>query len=126
MFEPENPRPGDTPVPQELWLTSIVLSLVPVGQWEERPDLYGSPAYPEGLDPGQWQAFGAEYQADVFFDMESETGFLVSSRQYFVVIQRRDMLGGVYLYRWEDLATPAGPVAVKREATWSSLKELYR
>src|SRR5262245_15610575 len=67
MFEPQNPRPGDTAVPTELWLSSISITLNRVSStWEERRDLYRpeSPSEAEGLDSNRWRATGAEWHAD--------------------------------------------------------------
>jgi hypothetical protein len=135
MFEPENPRPGDAPVPNDLWLTSITITLNRVSsEWEERADLYATPAEPEGLDPELWKPVGAEYQADVLFDTQSETDYRVDARQSFVVLDRRDRLEGVpgkfSLYRWEELGWPPASTAtfgVGVEATsWSGIKRLYK
>jgi hypothetical protein len=114
MFEPENPRPGDAPVPNDLWLTSISITLNRVSsEWEERTDLYATPAEPEGLDSDRWKAVGAEWHADIFFDTQSETDYRVDGKSYFVVVEDLSKNVGderkFLIYRWEDLSTPAKP-----------------
>ena len=127
MFRPESPLPGETPVPQELWLSSITITLTPIREFTERPDLYRSPANPNGLDPERWQAVEAEYLADILFDTQSQTDYRVNGRENFVVAARRDRLQGVpgkyVLYRWEDLGSYA---RIASEASWTSMKALYR
>jgi hypothetical protein len=133
MFEPENPLPGETPVPQEYWLVSITINLTPIGSFTERPDLYRSPANPDGVDAERWRAIEAQYQAIIFFDTQGTTDFRVDGKESFVVLDLRQRLEGVpgkyCLYRWEDLgasavADEAASLAVQA-TSWSGVKSLY-
>jgi hypothetical protein len=107
MFKPEDPLPGETPVPQELWLVSIDIQFAPVNAWTERPDLYRSPSNPNGLDPERWRAMDAQYTTNVLYTMQGTTSFQTNCRANFVVIE--DLAKGLgsdrkfLLYRWEDL-----------------------
>lgn len=129
MFDPENPLPGETPVPQDLWLQSIVTSLTATTPWTERPDLYRSPSNPEGLDSSHWLAREAVYQAIVFFDTQSTTDFRVDSRQNFIVIEDLTLPSGsqgkFLFYIWEDLGSVL-QTAVTQVKSWSRMKDLYR
>jgi hypothetical protein len=108
MFKPEDPLPGETPVPAELWLQSITITLDRTAtEWVERADLYISEANPEGLDPAKWKATEAEYHADVLFNTAGETDYRVDGRANFVVIEDLTKPEGTdrkfLIYRWEDL-----------------------
>jgi len=108
MFKPEDPLPGEQPVPAELWLNSITITLDrTASEWGERSDLYRSDANPEGLDPAKWKATEAEYHADVFFETQGETDYRVNGRANFVVIEDLTKPSGTdrkfLIYRWEDL-----------------------
>jgi hypothetical protein len=56
MFKPEDPLPGETPVPDPLWLASITINLQrTAANWVERTDLYKTPTNPNGLDSAKWK-----------------------------------------------------------------------
>lgn len=142
MFNPESPLPGETPVPQEIWLQSITITLTPLVDFAERPDLYRSPTNPNGLNPDLWKATECVYQANLFFDTQSSTDFRVDGRENFVVIENLAKASGedrkFLIYRWEDLgsnglATPVSGGGVSTmlagtssQRSWSALKGLYR
>lgn len=109
MFNPENPLPGETPVPQELWLQSITISLTPIREFVERPDLYASQTNPSGLDPAKWKVTEAEYHAEILFDTQTETDYRVDGKANFIVINDLTKTAGqdrkFLIYRWEDLGT---------------------
>lgn len=110
MFEPQNTPPGDPPVPTELWLSSISITLSPQTDFTERPDLYQSTSNPDGLPASRWKATEATYQTNVFFELQGETDYQVTGRASFVVIT--DLTknigdpGKFLIYRWEDLDPP--------------------
>jgi hypothetical protein len=128
MFRPQDVLPGENPVPVELWLAGIQAEFKQLTAWQERPDLYRSPANPDGLDPALWQAIEAQYRTIVFFDLQGDTDFRVDGRQNFIVIlDLTGMLGparGAYLYRWEDLGSARAAIA--SEVTWTAMKSLYK
>jgi hypothetical protein len=116
MFQPENPLPGETPVPQDLWLAGITITLTPLRDFSERTDLYGPPVNPnnpQGLDPAKWKATEAEYHADILFDTQTDTDYRVNGRTNFVVIEDLTKTTGdnrkFLIYRWEDLGSFAKP-----------------
>jgi hypothetical protein len=130
-FHPENPLPGEEPVPAELWVRSIDITLSQLAAFQERRDLYRSPANPYGLDPEAWRATDALYATDVFWNMAGETDFVVRGRANFIVIEdlgkRLCDEGRFLLYIWEDLSSPAlEQDAVSEETSWSDMKSLYR
>jgi len=114
MFNPESPLPGETPVPQELWLQSITITLSPLASFTERPDLYKSPTNPDGLDSNVWKAQECTYQANLLFDTQSTTDYRVDGRANFVVIENLTKASGddrkFLIYRWEDLGSNGKPV----------------
>jgi hypothetical protein len=120
MFQPENTLPGETPVPPELWLSSITISLTPKGAFAERPDLYKSPANPDGLDSNVWKAQEAQYTADLLFDTQGPNDFRVNGNANFVVIENLTKASGddrkFLIYRWEDLGASGKPVATAANA----------
>jgi hypothetical protein len=129
MFEPEDPLPGETPVPQDLWPVAIEVELVLQGAWTERPDLYRSQANPTGLDPTRWRATEAMYNAYVFWHMAGQTDYMVDGRQNFVVIEDLQQTAGedrkFLLYRWEDLGSIWWSGVESEIATWGMIKSLY-
>jgi hypothetical protein len=132
MFDPAEVPPGNPPVPPDLWLQSVDVTLTPQTKWMERPDLYASPTNPNGLDPAAWYVANATYSTQVFFQMQGDTDFLVEGRAVFVVMVERAVGFGAswrsYLYRWEDLGSSAQKqqrTAVE-PASWSDVKGLYR
>ena len=129
MFEPENAVAGEDPVPSDLHLKAIIITLTPVGDWTERFDLYASPIDPAGLDAARWRATEALYQARVLWDTESNNDYLIDALQNFIVIEDLARPAGearkFLLYRWEDYGY--GPqLSATQMATWSQLKALYR
>jgi hypothetical protein len=122
MFDPENLDPGEPPVPQELWLVDVSISLSLQNEFTERTDLYIENG--GELDHDRWNAFEGQYHAVIFFDTQSDTDYRVDGRANFVVIEDKTKASGTagkfLIYRWEDLgsfkptvaaaaATPAVP-----------------
>ncbi len=141
MFEPRSLLPGEPPVPQELWLESIEVSLAPQGEFVERADLYVSEANPQGLDPARWRAREATYGFYALFRLQGIDSYQIDGRVVFVVLEdlqkQAGEAGKFRICRWEDLggsvkpgrgapgtgaATPSGV----EPATWSMVKNLYR
>ncbi len=115
IFAPEDPLPGETPLPRDLWLVSIDMQLEPQSEWTERPYLYRSEANPFGLDPARWRAVEAEYLGHVFMKTQGQTDYSTTVRGRFVVIEDRLVSPGsarrFTIYRWVDLG---GWTAFKR------------
>jgi hypothetical protein len=131
MFVPEDPLPGEIPVPDELWLNSITITLARTATaWLERTDLYMSAANPAGLDPVRWRATEAEHHADVFFETAGDTDYRVDGRVNFVVIEDLAKQAGymhrLLIYRWEDLGNFLDLAIAVQPTTWSQVKDLYR
>jgi hypothetical protein len=130
MFKPRDPLPGETPVPSELWLNSITISLDQISaSWTERTDLYRSDVNPQGLDPGRWRATEAEHHADVLWRTQGYSDYRVNGRVNFVVVEDLHKETGAarkfLIYRWEDLGN-FGIAIDSQPATWSNVKSLYR
>lgn len=108
MFEPQDTPPGQLPVPLELWLESISITLTADNSFSERTDLYESTQNPTGLNPAKWKATDAIYSTDVLFDLQGGTDFQVTGNANFVVIE--DLTkevgdeGKFLLLTWNDLA----------------------
>jgi len=148
MFNPENPLPGETPVPQALWLQSISITLTQTNPFAERSDLYQSPTNPDGLDPNVWKAIESVYVANLFFDTQTTTDYRVDGRANFVVIENLAKASGedrkFLIYRWEDLGATVVAGSDGRTGaqsllsgvsnasssvepkTWSGVKNIYR
>jgi len=116
MFRPAEIPPTDPPLPTELWLTSVDITLLGATAFDERPEYYIRAENPEGLDSDDWEAIGADYNANVFFQTQGEQDYRVEGRAEFVVAHDRtkavDAPGAWLIYRWTDLgaAKPsAGP-----------------
>jgi len=130
MFTPQNPLPGETPVPSELWLNAITITLDQVAaSWVERTDLYRSEVNPLGLDPFHWRATEAEYHADVLWATQGYTDYRVNGYTNFVVIEDLQKPAGTarkfLIYRWEDLGNFL-PKISNEPATWGRVKSLYK
>lgn len=127
MFEPENVLPGEPPVPRLLWLRSLTMALTQQTSFVERPDLYRSPANPEGLDSARWRATEGLFGYSILFDMEGETDYLPQGRANFIVTADRCRLTGTpgryALYRCEDLGSWT---LASEETRWGAVKSLYR
>ena len=132
MFHPEDPLPGDPPVPANLWLQSIQITLTPFESFGERQDLYSENHGADGkLDPDIWKASDALYSTYVLFDLAGSTDYKVEGEANFVVVEDRTKQvgesGKFLIYIWEELAPPTkGAVAAVQSATWSGVKQLYR
>ena len=130
MFKPEDPLPGEFPVPEDLWLVSIDIQLEPQTEWTERADLYSSDVNPNGLDPAHWRATEAQYHAYVFFKTKGETDYQVNGLANFVVVEDLRKQAGqarkFLIYRWEDLGSIAAERIAVESASWGMLKSLYR
>jgi hypothetical protein len=118
MFHPEAPLPGDTPVPPEIWLQSLTITLTPETAFSERTDLYTT----EGgyLDPAKWRATSATYGTYLLFELAGETDYRVEGRADFVVIEDRTKDvgddGKFLLLIWEDLGSAGKPDASQNPA----------
>jgi hypothetical protein len=135
MFEPPNIPPNEEPLPEELWLTGISITITPAGQLMERSEFYQGPENPNGLDRQRWKVWGGEYNASVLFETRGETDYQLTSTQWFVIAQDLTKTPGdaraFSLYRWQDLGGPAvvgveGTSAAVEPASWSLIKNLYR
>ena len=118
MFKPEDPLPGEGPVPTELWLESVEIHLTAQRTFQERIDLYSTNGGVDGkLDPSIWKATDATYGTDVLFNTQSDTDYQVTGQANFVVIEDKTKhvgdAGKFLIYVWEDVK-PAKPQAEKR------------
>lgn len=132
MFEPWNTSPGDQPVPKDLYLESVTITLTRNAEWTERKDLYSKDEGADGLlDPAEWRAWTTTYSADVFAAMAGELDYQVLGRSDFVVVEdlsKPGTGGGRFsLLIWEDLGSGFSKSTASIESqTWGSLKSLYR
>ena len=117
MFRPADIQPPEDPLPVELWLSSVDITLNGSTSFDERPQYYYNiNTNPEGLLDTAWEVTGSDYNATVFFETQGDTDYRVEGRAEFVVA--RDLSksatapGAWLIYRWSDLgaAKPsAGP-----------------
>ena len=127
MFEPANTPPGEPPVPVELWVRSIAVTLVQQEAFAERTDLYTSAG--GWLDPARWRAMDARYSTDVFWDLAGGTDYHVVGGANFVVVEDLSKHGcdasRFAVFHWEDLGAASDP-AVAAATTWARMKSLYQ
>lgn len=127
MFQPQAPLPGDTPVPPELWLEGLTITLTAETEFKERTDFYIT----EGgyLNRDKWIATSASYTTYLLFELQGETDYRIEGRADFVVVEDREKQvgepGKFLLLIWEDLGGRSG-VTLSSLATWSRIKRLYR
>ena len=118
MFKPEDTLPGETPVPPELWLSSVSINLTQLSPFQERTDLYTTNG--GKLDPAVWIARDSRYGTNVFFETQGDQSpdFQVTGEANFVVIEDKTKQvgdpGKFLLYTWEDLKPPAKPQTGER------------
>ena len=126
MLDPQDIPPGDPPLHPEYWLQDAVVTLSPLNEFAERPELYTTADPPGPLDPANWIARGATYEAFAYFQLQGEFDFQVDGRAYFTVLEDRTKQNGDpgkwLLYRWEDL----GMIRLAVAPSWSDFKGLYR
>jgi len=125
LFRPEDTPPGEPPVPPELWLSSISITLSPRADFSEAPEWYRENG--GVLDSQHWRAFQASYDASILFDTNSETDYRVESAVKFVVLENLRRPTGVHgkfvFFRWEEIP----PLAIaSRPSYWSEVLEMYR
>lgn len=121
MFKPEDTLPGETPVPPELWLSSVSINLNPLTPFQERTDLYSTNGGADGkLDPAVWIARDARYGTNVFFETQGDQSpdFQVTGEANFVVIEDKTKQigdpGKFLLLTWEDLKAAPKPQTGER------------
>ena len=116
MFEPQNIPPSETPLDEDLWLTSVTITLSPSSAFGERTEYYVSATNPDGLEPANWKAWGTDYSTSVLFETQGETDYQVTGSAYFVVVEDLTKTGTeagrFLLYRWQDLGGTSKPSAV--------------
>jgi hypothetical protein len=133
MFDPRSIPMNDTPLSNDLWVTSINVTITPQAAFTERTDLYTTADPPGPLDPARWRAEDATYGTELFLALQGEDDYVVSGRANFVVLtdltKSNSEPGRFLLYRIEDL----GPTHVFSDgtqeivaATWTGIKEMYR
>ena len=111
MFEPQNTPPGELPVPNDLWLQSVDVTLTQQADFVERTDLYSGDGGADGLlDSTKWRAMTARYSTDVFFAMQGDVDYQVTGQADFVIIEdlakQGSESGRFLLLIWEDRGAP--------------------
>lgn len=133
MFNPESIPSNDTPLADEFWLQSVYINLTPEGAFTERFDLYTTADPPGPIDPELGLVEEAAYGIDIFLALQGENDYQIQGRAYVVVLTDLSKAvtdpGKFLLYRIEDF----GPTQVVGnttqgviEASWTSVKEIYR
>jgi hypothetical protein len=133
MFDPVSTQQGTSPLPEDLWISTILITLTQETPFVEVPELYASTSNPTGISPQRWKALEAIYGTDVLFDLEGEIDYQVNGQCRFVVVEDLQIspgeAGRLTMLRWEELPmSKAGalkPSAV-RARSWGELKTLYR
>jgi len=132
MFAPEAIPPGDSPLPAELWLSSLAIDFTRLGAFRERHDLYSEDGGLDGrLDATRWRAMSARYATYLLLDC-GENDYLVDTESNFVVIEDLtkgdDESGKFLIYSWEELCS--GPAKGQTDAIiplcLSRVKDSYR
>jgi hypothetical protein len=129
MFAPSSVPPGEHPVPRELWLDAVTISLASTTEWVENTDYYEAPSNPSGLNRLHWKAWATEYAANVLFETAGETDYQLTGFGWFVVVQDltkpANSAGAFKLYRWQDLGGGSVAMSVSEPGSWTVVKALY-
>lgn len=127
LFEPQNIPPSDPPLPPDLWLVSISISVAPESAFVDEPAYYRSDTNPGGLDPARWRATAATGAVSVLFETQGETDYQVSSRARFVVANDRSkasrVAGKYTFYRIEVVDSPR--VDLTPVTSWIAVLDRY-
>ncbi len=125
MFHPQGTIP---PVPPELWIVSIDVTLVARDAFRDVPSAYLGPENPTGFARENFAVTQADYAASIFFQTQGQTQYRVDGVASFVVVNDLSKVlgddGKFLIYRWEDLGTFAS--SSKSQTTWTGVKSLYR
>ena len=115
MFRPADIQPPEAPLPVDLWLQSIDITLARTGEWVEFSDSTGDFA-------------AAVYGAALYFETQGDTDFRIDGRELFTVKidpALPDSAAGKYLlYRWMDFGPP--PESGWPLGSWGGVKAMYR
>lgn len=111
MFQPADIQPPEPPLPSDLWLASIDVSLISDAAWEPVPGT---------------NQFRGTYDAVIFFETQSDTDYRITGRQEFVVqVDPEKQIGDpgkFLLIHWTDFGTPGALPG----GSWGRIKLLYR
>jgi hypothetical protein len=111
MFRPGDIQPPEPPLPPELWLFSIDVSLISDAAWEPVPGT---------------NQFRGTYDAELFVETQGDTDYRITGRQEFVVqVDPEKQIGNpgkFLLIHWTDFGTPGAPPG----GSWGRIKLLYR
>ena len=128
MFDPEEIPLGDPPLDIGYWLNSVTINLTPESAFTERFDLYTTAIPPGPYDSNRWIARSATYGANVFFQLDGDTDYLVIGRASFTVLEDHTKHvgdpGKFLIVRWEDLG--AMQDLAEEPATWAGVKQIFR
>jgi hypothetical protein len=128
IFDPTRSVGGASPVPPELWVTSITITLTQQTAFVETTDFYASPDNPDGLSPDVWKVVEAIYGTDVLFDLQGEIDYHVGGLSRFVVVEDlrkpAGAAGTFLILRWEELPQSRAALAAG-DVPWSKFKSLY-
>ncbi len=128
MFRSQDSFPGEYPVPPDLWLVSIDITLNLRGPFQDARSYYFDPiSNPDGFHREDFAVTQADYVASLFFQTQGETQYRVDGAVNFVVVNDLAKAlgdeGKFLIYRWEDLGS--GRSLTAEAKTWGSIKELY-
>ena len=125
MFAPERTPPDEPPVPDDLGIVDVAISLTP-GTFRERTEYYQSAG--GALSPDRWRALGGVVHVGLFVQTRGRPLDGVRGSVELVVVedlQRPAGSPGKYLlYRWWD-PTYKVEAAATPSMSWSALKLAY-
>src|SRR5262245_11878447 len=119
MFKPQDTVPGEQPVPMDLWLVNVDITLTPRNPaWLVDTQYYASPTNPGGLDSDHFKVTQNEYSTSVFFKTQGQNDYQVTGHANFVIVNNLDIPVGTdgkfLVYLMEDLGAqkPTPPPAL--------------
>jgi len=131
MFRPHAVQPPESPVPQELWLVSVDITLTAFVAFQDATTYYFDPTTnPTGFRRENFTVSQADYAASVFFQTQGETQYRLDGVENFVVVNDLSKTAGddgkFLIYRWEDLGALALFANSTSTSTWTQVKSLYK
>ncbi len=128
MFRPEDVRPDEHPVPPDLYLASVDITLTARDSFRDATAYYFDPVTnPGGFHRESFTVTQAVYQASVFFQTQGETQYRADGAETFVVVNDLSKpvgaSGKFLLYRWQEWGN--GKSSARQNTSWASVKMLY-
>ena len=127
LFEPQNIPPSREPLPPELWLRAITITVRLENAFDELPEYYRSQTNPSGLDQARWRVSGADAVVSILFETQGETDYTILRRARLVVAEDRSKTAGqVGKYSFYLIVANGAPrLGVQEDRSWAGVLRLF-